>query len=66
MKLNGYAGLDTNIFKPHSTRSAATSAAKAAGVAGWRSTSVFGKFYNKPFLEVQSFATGVLNRALSM
>ena len=42
------AGIDTSIFKPHSTRSAATSAAKVADVpldeimatAGWRSSSV--------------------------
>ena len=50
------AGLDTSIFKPHSTRSAATSAAKVADVpldeimatASWRSSSVFAVFYNKP------------------
>ena len=45
------AGIDTTVFKPHSTRGAATSAAKAANVplqeimntAGWRSDSTFAK-----------------------
>ena len=49
------AGLDTSIFKSHSTRIAATSAAKVANVpldeimatAGWRSSSVFAVFYKK-------------------
>ena len=47
------AGVDTSIFKPHSTRSAATSAAKLASVpldeimatVGWRSNSVFAGYY---------------------
>lgn len=51
------AGVDTSIFKPHSTRHAATSAAGRAGVsidiirrsAGWSQQSeVFTKFYNRP------------------
>lgn len=58
------AGVNVEIFKPHSTRSAATSAAKAAGVpieeifktAGWGTSSVFGKFYKKPFEAAGSFA----------
>ena len=62
------AGIDTNIFKPHSTRSASTSAAKAANVpiqeimtiAGWRSDSVFAKFYNRPVRDESSFAKAVL------
>ena len=45
------AGIDTTVFKPHSTRGAATSAAKAANVplreimntAGWPSDSTFAK-----------------------
>ena len=59
------AGIDTSTFKPHSTRSAATSAAKVADVpldeimatAGWRSSSVFAVFYNKPLSSDKSFAT---------
>ena len=47
------AVVDTSIFKPHSTRSAATSAAKLASVpldeimaiVGWRSNSVFAVYY---------------------
>ena len=45
------AGIDTTVFKPHTTRGAATSAAKAANIpiqeimntAGWRSDSTFAK-----------------------
>ena len=44
------------MFKAHSTRSAATSGAKAADVptgdimvaAGWRSDSTFARFYDRP------------------
>jgi len=47
------AGIDTSIFKAHSIRSAATSAAADAGVSvteimettDWTSASVFEKFY---------------------
>ena len=61
------AGIDTNQFKPHSTRAAATSRAKAACVpiheilntAGWSSSRCFDRFYNKP-LESSTFATAVL------
>jgi len=50
------ADIDTFIFKAHSIRSAATSAAADAGVsvteimqaADWTSASVFEKFYYRP------------------
>ena len=50
------AGIDTAIFKAHSVRSAATSAASEAGLstseilaaADWSTESVFQKFYYKP------------------
>ena len=50
------AGIDTGIFKAHSTRSASTSSAKAQGVsvadittmAGWLRESTFQRFYHKP------------------
>ena len=50
------AVIDTRAFKPHSTRAAATSKAKAACVpihdmlrnAGWSSSRCFDPFYNKP------------------
>ena len=50
------AGIDTTMFKPHSTRSATTSAALRKGVpisnilksAQWSSEVTFNKYYNKP------------------
>ncbi|XP_069109039.1 uncharacterized protein, partial [Argopecten irradians] len=49
------SGIDTEIFKSHSTRSASTSASVAQGVpvsqimekVGWRSAKTFQKFYNR-------------------
>eukprot|EP00794_Sanderia_malayensis_P008458 gene8458-9363_t len=49
------AGIDTSVYKAHSTRAAASSAAKANEVsirtimdhAGWSSENTFMKFYNK-------------------
>jgi integrase len=49
------AGVDLNIFTPHSTRAAAVSKLKKANVsittivntAGWRNTKTFAKFYDK-------------------
>lgn len=50
------AGIDTSVYKAHSTRAAATSAAKGKqvpidtilSVAGWSSESTFARFYDKP------------------
>ncbi|CAC5382053.1 unnamed protein product [Mytilus coruscus] len=50
------AGVNTSIFKTHSTRGASTSAALKAGVsvnsilksAGWTNESTFRQFYNRP------------------
>ena len=50
------AGIDMNVFKQHSTRSAATSKALQLCVpiqdvlkqAGWSNQRTFGRFYNKP------------------
>ena len=50
------AGVDTSQFKPHSTRAAATSKARAAMLpvteimqkAGWSNEATFQKYYNKP------------------
>lgn len=52
----GKAGIDTSVYKAHSTRAAATSAAKEKQVpvdtilsaAGWSSESTFARFYDKP------------------
>ena len=49
------AGMDTSMYKAHSTRSAATSEAKVQGLstkqilqaANWRNASTFHWFYNK-------------------
>ena len=50
------AGIDTSVFKPHSMRAAATSAAQRKGVllieiinvAGWSNATTFAKFYDMP------------------
>ena len=62
------AGINTSVFKPHSTRGAATSTAKAANVpiheimntAGWRSDSTFAKFYDRPVTNESNFAEAIL------
>ena len=64
----GSAGINTDLFKAHSYRSASTSDARSKGVslsdimktANWKSTSVFAKFYNKPI--DCSFAKSVLSK----
>ena len=61
-------GINTTVFKAHSTRGAATSAAKASNVtvqvimntAGWRSDSTFARFYDRPVLAENSFADAIL------
>ena len=61
------SGIDVNIFKPHSTRSASTSKAKLSDVplaailckVGWKSESTFAKFYDKKIVE-DTFANKVL------
>ena len=62
------AGIDTTVFKPHGTRGASTSAAKALNAsvqvimntAGWRSGSTFAKFYDRPVLTANNFAAAIL------
>ena len=64
----GKARIDT-AFKPHSTRAAATSKAKLSGVpietiiktAGWSSTSVFAKFYDKPVTKEKTVQEAILH-----
>ena len=66
--LLGKAGIDTGIFKAHSVRGAAASAAANAGVttadilqaADWSSESVFTKFYYKP-VRSGTFGVAVLS-----
>ena len=65
------AGIDTNRFKAHSTRAAATSAAQSMNVpighilsvAGWANERTFRDFYNKPIQEPMKFAEAVLDSA---
>ena len=53
------AGIDTSMFKPHSTRAASCSKANAKSVpiqsimkaAGWSSENTFRRFYDKPVIE---------------
>ena len=62
------AGIDTTIFKQHSTRSAASSAAFNAGVAlsdileaaDWTNESTFTRFYKRTIVN-DNFAKGVLS-----
>ena len=59
--LMSQSGVDTNVFKAHSTRSAAASKAKTSGIttvdiincANWARASTFNKFYNKPVDQTQ-------------
>ena len=61
------AGIDTSVFKAHSTRGAATTAAANAGIttddilkaADWSSDTVFKRFYYKPTRDVR-FGQSVL------
>ena len=62
------AGINTDAFSAHSARGAATSKAKAVGVAtadikaaSWSSTSTFCRFYHRPIKNSQ-FGLGVLRR----
>lgn len=63
------AGIDTQVFSSHSTRAAATSAAKANNVsintimdaAGWSRESTFRKFYDKPVQENENFGVKLVS-----
>ena len=63
------AGIDINVYKPHSVRSAAASKAKAANAslveimqtAGWSSAAIFAKFYDREIEQGSSFADSVLS-----
>lgn len=62
------AGIDTSVFKSHSSRHASTSAAYRAGVsidmikdsAGWsKNSETFARFYSRPLLDHDQFAKAV-------
>ena len=65
--LLGSAGIDTSIFKGHSTRSASTSKARAGGIsledvlkmADWTGPSSFLRFYYRPSF-TDDFARAVM------
>ena len=64
------SGIDTTAFRAHSTRAAATSAAKCAklsvntimNAAGWANALTFSKFYDKPIIPdtVENFGHALL------
>ena len=62
------SGVDTKIFKPHSRRSASTSAATNAGVTidnvlkqgNWTNASTFYKYYFKETENSKTFSEGLL------
>ena len=64
----GAAGIDTNVFKAHSTRGACTSKANKFGLsvdqimkkASWKSATTFQRFYNKPIQGEDLFTQTVL------
>ena len=68
------SGIDINKFKPHSVRSAATSAAKACHIplstilrtAGWSNDCVFRKYYAKPVTLDTSFSECILSQYTPM
>ena len=65
IKATKMAGVDVTVFKPHSTRAAATSAASRKGVqiseilnvAGWSNATTFARFYNKPLSDTECSST---------
>ena len=60
----GLSGIDTSVFKPHSTRAASTSKASKCSVpishimsaASWASDSTFHKFYKREVGQLQDSA----------
>ena len=63
------AGIDMNMFKPHSTRSASTSVAASKipvetvlRTAGWKTDCTFRKFYKRNVTNNSDFARAVLDK----
>lgn len=63
------AGIDTKLFKPHSTRSASSSAAASKdtpldtilSTVGWSSSAVFAKYYKKHINKENTYGANVLS-----
>ncbi len=63
------AGIDMDIFRPHSTRSASTSAASTCvsmetilRTAGWTNPSTFQRYYKKPIIKTCAFQESLMRR----
>ena len=63
------SGVDTSVFKAHSTRAARASKANQTvridavlKHIGWSTESTFRKFYQKPIVDIDSFQNAVLKR----
>ena len=64
------SGVDVEVYKPHSARSAASSKTKANKVslaevmktAGWDSVATFARFYDKEIDTTRAFSYTVLTR----
>ena len=61
------AGINMNIFSPHSTRSASNCKEKISvplktilETVGWRSNRTFARFYNKPILQEEQYCFSIL------
>ena len=61
------ADINTNIFSPHSTRSASNSKARTCvplktilETGGWRSNKTFARFYDKPILQEEQYCFSIL------
>ncbi|CAH2011600.1 unnamed protein product [Acanthoscelides obtectus] len=68
------SGVNTTVFKPHSTRHAATSAVRRAGLsvdticktAGWsQKTATFARFYDRPLQADDDFANTILSTSIN-
>ena len=68
------AGIDTSVYKTHSTRKASTSTASESFVpigtimraAGWSNSVTFAQFYKLPVVDHASFANSVLSRTVPL
>ncbi|VEN47073.1 unnamed protein product [Callosobruchus maculatus] len=58
-----WAGIDTSVFKPHSTRHSSTSAVRRGGlsVEAICKTATFAKFYDRPLQSTDGFANTLLS-----
>ena len=63
------SGIDTTLFKAHSTRAASASRAKLSGISidsilesvGWTNEPTFARFYDKPIIDIEQYNNAVLS-----